>query len=124
MGEGLLRALAGDRFEALSAGAAPSGYVHPLAIEVMAEQGIDIGGQQSKSISDFLPPDGTPPDLIISVCDSAADECPVFPGAVEKLHLPFYDPADAEGNEDEQKTVFRKVRDEIKAEIEQRFVSG
>ena len=123
MGEGLLRHLAGERYDSLSAGAKPSGYVHPLAIEVMQELDIDISEQQSKSIQDFLPPIGEPPHFIISVCDSAAEECPIFPGEVENVHIPFFDPADATGTEEERKAVFRKVRDEIQAMIEERFVN-
>lgn len=117
MAEGLLRQLAGDRFESLSAGAKPSGYVHPLAVEAMREIGIDISGQQSKSIGEFLPPAGEPPDVIVSVCSAAEKECPNFPGAVERLHWPFDDPAHAEGTDEEKLPVFRRVRDEIAAAL-------
>ena len=121
MAEGLLRNLAGDRFDALSAGANPSGYVHPLAIDVMSEIDVDISAQQSKSINEFLPPNGQVPHLIISVCDSARKQCPVFPLSVEQIHLPFDDPAQATGTRDQQLPIFRRVRDEIRAEIEERF---
>ena len=122
MGEGLLRHLAGTRYDSCSAGSKPSGYVHPMAIEVMAEVGIDIEDLKSKSINEFLPPDGESPDLILSVCNSAKGECPVFPGDVERIHIPFYDPADAEGTEDERRDIFRRVRDEIRNMILERFV--
>lgn len=118
MAEGLLRHLAGDRFESLSAGAKPAGDVHPLAVQIMLEMGIDISRQTSKSINDFLPPQGTPPDLIISVCGNAERECPLFPGRVERWHWPFDDPAHATGTEDEKRAEFRHVRDEIKLKIE------
>ena len=122
MAEGWLRELSKGRYESLSAGARPAGYVHPLAIEVMREVGIDISGQQSKSIADFLPPQGEPPDVIVSVCDRAATDCPVFPGQVERIAMPFDDPAHAEGSDNEKLAVFRRVRDEIRAAIEERFL--
>lgn len=118
MGEGLLRMLAGDRVESLSAGAKPAGYVHPKAIEVMAEIGCDISEQQSKHIDTFLPPAGSPPDLIISVCSSAEKECPLFPGDVERIHWPFDDPAHATGSDEEVLGEFRRVRDEIRTRLE------
>jgi arsenate reductase len=122
MAEGLLRQLGGDSVESLSAGAKPSGSVHPLAIEAMREIGIDISHQESKSINDFLPPSGNPPDLVISVCDSAARECPVFPGTVERKHWPFDDPANATGSDEEKLLVFRRVREEIQTVLEQRLL--
>lgn len=118
MGEGLLRELACDRAESLSAGANPAGYVHPKAIEVMAELGIDISEQTSKHINMFLPPEGEPPELIISVCSSADENCPVFPGDVARLHWPFDDPAHATGTDEEILAEFRRVRDEIKDRLE------
>ncbi|MEM1062021.1 MAG: arsenate reductase ArsC [Planctomycetota bacterium] len=124
MAEGWLRQLAGDRYESLSAGSKPSGYVHPKAVEAMAEVGVDISDGVSKSINDFLPPQGTPPDLVLSVCDGAAEECPVFPGPVEQVHVPFDDPAHATGTEDEVMAVFRRVRDEIRDEVRRRFVDA
>lgn len=105
MAEGLLRHEAGDRFEVASAGTKPS-RVRREAIAAMAEIGIDISGHRSKGVEEFLE---RPPDLLITVCDSARETCPVFPGAVERLHWPFDDPA---GIED-----FRRVRDEIRARI-------
>ena len=120
--EGLLRHFAGDRYEVLSAGSQPAGYVHPLAIEVMREMGIDISGHRSKSIDEFLPPEGKPPDLIVSVCSSAAEECPTFPGDVERMNLPFDDPIHIQGTEKEKLAAFRRVRDEIKAALDSQFV--
>lgn len=123
MGEGLLRELAGDRFEALSAGSKPAGYVHENAIRVMSEIGIDISSLRSKSITEFLPPEGTPPDLIISVCSGAEKECPHFPGAVRRWHWPFDDPAHATGSDEQKLAEFVRVRDEIRAALEERLIS-
>jgi len=89
MGEGLLRHLAENRLESLSASAKPSGDVQPFAVEVMQEIGLDISQHQSKSIHEFLPPDGTPPDLIIAVCDAAAAECLVSPVLLIKYTFHF-----------------------------------
>lgn len=118
MAEGWLRHLAGDRFESRSAGANPAGYVHPLAVRVMQEAGVDISRQVSKHIREFLPPHGTPPDLIISVCSNAERECPLFPGPVERWHWPFDDPFHASGSDEQRLAEFRRVRDEIRAKIE------
>ncbi len=123
MAEGLLRAMDPKRFTALSAGSRPAGYVHPMAIEAMSELGIDIGDQVSKSISEFLPPNGTPPDLIISVCSAAETACPSFPGKVERLHWPFDDPAHATGSDEEKMAEFRRVRDEIRSRLTEHFGS-
>jgi len=117
MAEGLLRQLAGDRYESLSAGANPAGFVHELAIEVLGESGIDITPQESKHIRDFLPPAGTAPDLVISVCDAARAQCPTFPGKVDRLHWPLYDPIRARGTIEERREAFRKVRDEIRERL-------
>ncbi len=122
MAEGLLRHLAGDRFEALSAGAKPAGYVHPRAVAAMQELGIDIGPQRSKHINEFLPPEGTPPDLIISVCSSAEKECPLFPAAVERWHWPFDDPYHSQGTEEWIQSEFRRVRDEIRDRLERELI--
>ncbi|MBM81912.1 MAG: low molecular weight phosphatase family protein [Planctomycetaceae bacterium] len=118
MAEGLLRHLAGDRFESLSAGADPSGYVHPMAVAAMQDEGLDISAQISKHINEFLPPDGEPPDIIVSVCSSAEKECPNFPGKVERLHWPFDDPAHATGTDEEIRAEFDRVRDEIRERLE------
>jgi arsenate reductase len=116
MAEGWLRHLAGDRYEALSAGAKPSGYVHPLAIQAMAEVGVDISQHRSKSIDEFA---GQSIDLLVTVCDNARESCPVFAGAKRTVHHSFEDPARATGSEEEKLAVFRRVRDEIRAWVEE-----
>ncbi|MAT14080.1 MAG: hypothetical protein CMJ46_02280 [Planctomyces sp.] len=121
MAEGYLRELRGDKYESLSAGANPAGYVNEKAIEVMREVGIDISEQTSKSIREFLPPVGSPPDIIVAVCDTANQNCPVFPGDVQRISMPFDDPYYAEGSEDDVMNEFRRVRDEIRAAIEITF---
>ena len=121
MAEGYLRELRGDLYESLSAGAKPAGYVNQKAVEAMQEVGIDISSQQSKSINEFLPPEGNPPDIIVSVCDTADQNCPVFPGNVQRISMPFDDPYYAEGTEEEIMNEFRRVRDEIRAAIESTF---
>ena len=121
MAEGFLRVSCSDRIEALSAGAKPAGYVHPIAVRVMAEAGIDISGQASKSIYDFLPPHGIPPDVVIGVCSAANEHCPIFPAAVERWSWPFDDPFHATGSEAELLSEFRRVRDEIRRKIEVAF---
>lgn len=123
MGEGLLREMSGDRFVALSAGSKPAGYVHENAIRVMAEIGIDISSLRSKSINEFLPPDGTPPDLIISVCSGAEKECPHFPGAVRRWHWPFDDPVCATGSDEQKLSEFVRVRDEIRQALQAQLIS-
>jgi arsenate reductase len=124
MAEALLRQIAGDRFESCSAGSEPSGFVHPLAIEAMHEVGIDISAQRSKSVHEFLPPAGTPPDLIVTVCSSAAANCPVFPESVTALTWEFDDPATAEGTDEEKLITFRRVRNEIQTALERQFGSA
>lgn len=124
MAEALLRQLAGERYECLSAGAQPAGWVHPLAIEALREVGIDASGQHSKHILEFLPPEGIPPDLVVSVCDSAARECPTFPGKVDRLHWPFFDPIYARGSDAERLVVFRRIRDQIRERIEEALKAG
>jgi arsenate reductase len=114
MAEGWLRHLAGDRYEALSAGAKPAGYVHPLAVKAMAEVGVDISQHRSKSIDEF---NGQSLDVLITVCDNARESCPTFAGAKKMLHWSFDDPAHATGNDDEKFKVFRRVRDEIRQRI-------
>ncbi len=109
MAEGWARHYAGDRIESHSAGVAPAG-VHPLAIEVMSEVGVDISSQQSKDV-DAL--DGLEPDIVITLCDYAASQCPDFPGAARKEHWPTYDPSQTFGTRDELLPKFRKTRDEL-----------
>lgn len=113
MAEGLLRHDAGNRFEAQSAGVAPS-YVRPEAIEAMREIGIDISGQCSKSVEEFT---GQEFDYLITVCDNANEQCPVFPGKTQRIHWSFEDPAAAEGEHEERMTVFRRVRDLIRERL-------
>ena len=114
MAEGLLRHLAGDRFEAHSAGT-EAALVRPLAIRAMGELGIDISGQESKTLARYL---GEPFDEVITVCDAANEDCPVFPGAARRLHWSFEDPSTATGTEDERLATYRRVRDAIRARIE------
>ena len=109
LAEGLLRHVAGDEFEVESAGTIAS-FVRPQAIAAMAEIGIDISGHRSKCLNEFL---GDPFDYIITVCDNAAENCPVCPGKAERIHWSFDDPAEATGSDAEQLAVFRRVRDEI-----------
>ena len=109
MAEGLLQHLFGDKYEVYSAGVYPT-RVNPYAIKVMAEMGIDISGQRSKSIEEFR---GREFDLVVTVCDGAKENCPFFPGK-KVVHKSFEDPALAKGTEEEILKVFRKVRDEIK----------
>ena len=114
MAEGFLRALAEDRFEAASAGTEARG-VNPLAVRVMAEAGVDICRHTSKTLDRFL---GEPWDFVITVCDSASEACPIFPGATTRLHWSFDDPSSARGSEAERLVVFRRIRGEIKAKLE------
>lgn len=109
--EGWVNHLLGDRWEAHSAGTAPAGMVHPLAVRVMAEVGIDIAEAVPKPVNAFLDQHW---DFVVTVCDSARETCPLFPGSVELLHVSFPDPALAEGTQDERLLVFRTVRDDIR----------
>ena len=115
MAEGFLRAAAGEIVNVQSAGSNPSGYVHPLAIKVMAEAGIDISGHRSKHLKEFL---DQPVHTVITVCGNVDRACPIFPGQVNRHHWPFDDPAKAAGSEVEQLTVFRRVRDEMRRVFE------
>ena len=114
MAEGLINHDLGDRWMAYSAGTKPSGYVHPLAVQAMAELGIDISHGVSKSAEQFRDMDL---DLAITVCDSASEQCPIWLGSGQVVHIGFEDPADAVGSEAEQMAVFRRVRDEIRQEV-------
>jgi arsenate reductase len=109
MAEGLLRTFGGGDFEINSAGTDPK-ELNPLAIEAMRESGIDISGQQSKSLERFL---GQHFDYIITVCDRARDTCPTFPGDNQRIHWGFEDPAAVTGTRADQLAVFRRVRNEI-----------
>jgi len=113
MAEGLLRHDGGERFEVFSAGVSP-GQVRPEAVEAMREVNIDISGQRSKSVAEFA---GQAFDYVITVCDNAREQCPVFPAETARIHWSFDDPAAAEGNAQERLAVFRRVRDEIRARL-------
>jgi arsenate reductase len=113
MAEGLLRHLAGDQYDVASAGTTPVG-LNPGAVESMQEIGIDVSRHRSKAIGEFA---GSQFDFVITVCDRAKEACPVFPGSSAMLHWSFEDPAGATGTPDERRSVFRRVRDEIAAEV-------
>jgi arsenate reductase len=115
LAEGILRAAAGDLVEVASAGSKPAGFVHPLAIEVMKEIGIDISEHRSKHLGEFL---DRPVHTVITVCGNADQACPTFPGQVNRYHWGFDDPAHATGTKNEQIAVFRLVRDEIRRVFE------
>jgi putative ABC transport system ATP-binding protein len=121
MAEGLLRKSFGDRFEALSAGSRPAGFVHPLAIAAMREVGADVSVQRSKSVSEFLPPDGTLPDVLITLCESASRECPAFPEDVRRLDWPLDDPGHVHGTPEECLDAFRRTREQLRTAIEAQF---
>ncbi|MDF1800101.1 MAG: arsenate reductase ArsC [Planctomycetota bacterium] len=126
LAEGWLRHLAGDRFEALSAGTEPHG-LNPRAVATMAELGIDIAGHRSEHLSLHLPPAAATPDLVIAVCDQAAQNCPTVPGAVV-LRWPFPDPApggvDVGADEATTQAAFAAVRDAIRARIAAWLAAG
>ena len=115
MAEGLLRNLAGERFDIFSAGAKPS-TVNPLAIKAMDERGIDIRSHRSKHLNEFLQ---QPFDYVITVCDTAAESCPIFPGPAKRIHWSFPDPAALEGSEEERLASFRTVREVIENQLKQ-----
>jgi arsenate reductase (thioredoxin) len=110
MAEGLLKHLAGDRFEVHSAGTKP-GSVRPEAIAVMKEIGIDISGSRSKHVDEFS---GESFDYVLTVCDNAAENCPVYPGHANRIHHSFEDPASVQGAEEDRLSAFRHIRDEIR----------
>jgi arsenate reductase len=114
MGEGLVNHYLADTWLACSAGTAPSGYVHPLAVEAMAELGIDISSHRSKCVDEF---EGADIDLAITVCESAAHECPVWLGSGSVVHEGFDDPAAATGPEADRLAAFRRVRDGLRARV-------
>ena len=118
MAEGLLRHLAGDRFEVYSAGTEAT-FVRPEAIAAMAELGVDISGQESETLDRYL---DEPFDHVVTVCDDANEACPFFPGAKNRLHWSFRDPSRATGSDEERLGVFREVRDEILDRIEKELV--
>jgi arsenate reductase len=114
MAEGLLRALAGDRFEVFSAGSKPS-VVNELAIAAMDDRGIDIRMQRSKHLNEYL---AQPFDYVITVCDNAAETCPLFPGPARRIHWSFPDPVAIQGSEAERFASFRQVRGDIETQLQ------
>jgi arsenate reductase len=114
MAEGLVNHLRGEQWQARSAGTRPADRVHPLAVRVMSELGIDISGGRPEPIDRYLE---EPWDLVVTVCDSARESCPVFPGTSATRHVSFPDPADAQGSQEEQLAVFRQVRDDIRRRL-------
>jgi arsenate reductase len=115
MAEGVLRQAAGDFMEVQSSGSKPAGYVHPKAIAVMKEIGIDISTHTSKHMNEFL---NRTVDTVVTVCGNADQACPMFPGQVNRYHWAFDDPAQAKGSEEEIYAEFRRVRDQIKLVFE------
>jgi arsenate reductase (thioredoxin) len=113
MAEGFLREYGAGRFEVFSAGTEATA-VRPEAIEAMAEVGIDISGQESKTVDRYL---GESFAWVITVCDQAREACPIFPGANETAHWGFDDPSAATGDEEARMAVFRRVRDEIAGRV-------
>jgi arsenate reductase len=113
MAEAFLRARAGERFEAASAGTEAT-RVHPLAIQAMREVGIDLAGHTSKSLVGFVEQSW---DYVITVCDTANERCPVFPGRTTRIHWSFSDPSQATGTDQERLQTFRRVRDQIHARL-------
>ena len=114
MAEGWLRRSARDAFDVESAGTEPRPEVHPLAVRVMADAGVDLAGQRPKPLAPFV---GQHFDFVITVCDRARDACPVFPDDPEQIHWSFEDPVAAEGTEAERYAVFRRTRDAIRHRV-------
>ena len=110
MAEGILKSVAGESLNVQSAGSNPAGYVHPLAIKALGEIGIDISSNSSKHMNEFLEQDV---ETVITVCGNADQACPVYPGQVNRFHWPFFDPAKAEGSEEDIYEMFKTVRNEI-----------
>jgi len=113
MAEGLLRQLSGHGIEVFSAGIDP-GSVHPLAIRAMDEVGIDLRGHASKHVGEVL---DLPFDYVITVCDAAAESCPVFPGGTQRVHWSFEDPSAVRGSEEERLAAFRRVRNGLQQRV-------
>lgn len=114
MAEAFLRTYGGDRYEPFSAGLEPRG-VNPLTVRVMQERGIDITSQRSKGLAEYLGRQHF--GVLVTVCDRAEQECPIFPGVATRLHWSFADPAAAQGNEEQRLVRFREVRDQIEARV-------
>lgn len=119
MAEGLLRSMAGDRFESHSAGTEQT-RVHPLAIVAMKELGVDLSTHRSKLSDEYV---DRPFDYVVTVCDRAKESCPIFPGAKKMLHWSFDDPSAAKGTDEERLAEFRRIRDQI-AERLREFAAG
>jgi arsenate reductase (thioredoxin) len=115
MAEGLLRDMAGNSFEVMSAGVAPTS-VGPEAIEVMCEIGVDISNHRSKSIDEYA---AQPFDYVITFCDNANQHCPIFPGSTRRIHWGLSDPAEVKGDENSRLRAFRDARDELRERLEQ-----
>jgi arsenate reductase (thioredoxin) len=115
--ESFLNALSGDRYEAFSAGTAPT-TVNPYAIKVMQEAGMDIAHHRSKGVEEFV---GQKFDYIVTVCDDAKEVCPFFPGGANRIHKSFSDPSSCEGSEQEILDCVRRIRDEIKEWVARSF---
>jgi len=120
MAEGYLRALGGDRFDAVSAGTTP-GVLNAFAVQAMAADGIDISLHRPKTVDDFV---DEPFDVVVTVCDDAAEACPTFPNARTRLHWSLPDPSTASGDDDEKFAVFERVRDEIRRRIERELLAA
>jgi arsenate reductase len=114
MAEGWARHLLGDTVEPYSAGITPRG-LDPRAVQVMAETGVDISRQRSKHVDEFR---DVQFDLVVTVCDNAREQCPLYLGSAKQMHQSFDDPAAATGNEEKVLSVFRRVRDELRALVE------
>jgi len=118
MAEGFLRHVASDKYEVLSGGIEPKG-LHPLAVEVMKEIGIDISRQRSKDVRQML---GTPIQYVVTVCDNAKERCPIFLGTYKFIHWSLDDPAAAAGGGEKEKLdAFRRARDQIIRNVEEQF---
>lgn len=116
MAEALWRELGQGEWESYSAGSLPSGYVHPMAIEVMRELDQDLSQNRSKHVDEYL---NETFDLVVTVCDGAKESCPTLAGAQRIEHWPFFDPAEAEGSDAEKLIVFQQVRDQIRDKIQE-----
>jgi arsenate reductase len=120
MAQGLLNWLAPEEYTAFSAGTHPS-QQNPLAVKAMAELGINILPQGVHALTDYV---GQPFGLVVTVCDQAAEECPLFPGAAQQLHWGFADPSLAQGTEEERLQAFRHTRDLLEARLKQWLAEG
>ena len=114
LAEGMINHFLAERWLALSAGSHPSGYVHPLALAALRELGIDPSGQVSKGLDQFI---GQPFDVVITVCDNAAQYCPVWPGQGKVIHFPLPDPSDVEDTPEVRLAAFREVRELIRTQL-------